>query len=338
MAPEATPIITIVENPAEFRAAAGQFLLFVVTAVARHAPIVFLGAEYSAAVSALVAAVLSSCAIATWRLAQQSLELETQRLMDTADAVSNPQGVFAAALTKVGHSLRLGGPVLPRITLTIEESMCLTVSLVQLALLFFFENWGSHGPQLCRVVAIAGHVCVALGFLFASHYWLPISRAPSSFRDKEAVAGASGNCNAFWFCLSLGHWVTTSWAAGTWWQFAASSAARRQMVRAALEAAPAVGLAEADAIDAVPQGSFFLFVPIGASVVMHAANIWSASRARQPLLLFLCVILSGISVTVLCVWRADVAVPWRAGIMPLFCVASAWIVWQEMVRSLSDTS
>jgi len=284
-----------------------------------------------AAVPALLTAMLSSGAMAAWRSAQWSLEIESQKLMDTQLA-SDPKTLLAAALAKAGHlNVRF-----LRLSLSIEDCLCLAISFMQLALLFFFENWGLHGPRGFRWAAVAMHAMAALVVLISARLTL-LPEASAS--DGGGARGGS----ALWLSLTLGHWATISWATATWWHAAALSAVEAAVATSTAANAPAVGgMLEADTMDpALLHTTLFFHVPMAASVIMHLANIWNASRAREPLLLFTCVVLAGVSVAASCCLYCGtpgdgwLGAHWRASVLPLFFLMAAWVLWQELVRSLS---
>jgi len=345
----ATAVLPLFRSCAlELRVGTSQLVLFIAALALRAILGVLLGAGYTAAGPSLMTGMLSSGAMAAWRSAQWSLEVETQKLFDTG-TLSDPSSLLAAALRKAGGvNMRFGGRFFPRVvfTLTIEDSLCLAVSFAQLALLFFFENWGLQGPRAYRWAAVVGHSVASLALLFLARRWLLPDTSGSS-SSQEAGVGVRGG-GALWQCLTLGHWAATTWAAATWWHSAALTAAEAAVSAAAAANAPVVGgTSDADMVDpTLLYTTLAIHVPIAASAIMHVANIWNASRARKPGLLFVCVILGGISMAgSCCVYCAGPTVGssmvgwlvarWRASVLPLFCVMSAWVLWQGLVQSLS---
>jgi len=324
---------------AELQAAAGQLLLFIASLAVRAGLCRIIG---SAAAPALLTAMLSSGALAAWRSAQWCLEIETQRLMDT-DTSSDPKSLLAAALGRTGLlNIRFGGQFFPRITLnlSIEDSLCLAVTCAQLALLFFFENWGVQGPHAYRWAAVAGHTVASLVLLIAARLWL----LPTSADSNNIQDSTSGQCGgaALWVCLSLGHWGCSSWAAATWWHSAAVAAAEAAAASAAAAKAPAVGGVVEANLGEISLPHAPLVFPIVASAIMHVANVWNTSRAQKPVLLFVCVVLAGVSMAFSCCVYCGtpsagwLGTHWRASVLPLFCSMSAWVLWQELVRPLSE--
>lgn len=326
----------------EIRMAIGQFILFSAAIILRAVLGMLLGPGCPAA---LMTALLSSGAMGAWRSSQWSLEVEKQRMMDT-DASSDPRCLLAAALRKTGGvHLRFGGWVLPRtvFSLSLEDTLCLAVCLAQLALLFFFENWGLAGPTMYRWVAIVAHSAAALAVLVAVRmYLLPVS--PGDAASQESADSLQRGGGPSWLAVTLGHWASTTWAAASWWHSAAMADAEATLAAAAVGSSSVVGgVMETDLIDkALLHTTFAIHVPIVATTVVNVANVWNASRAREPVLLFLCTILAGISMAASCCvycstpgvgsWLGD---HWRASVLPLFCAMSAWMLWQELVRSLS---
>jgi hypothetical protein len=289
---------------------------------------------------------LSSGAWAAWRSAQWYLEIETQRLMDTSVA-SDPKSLLAAALGKAGNfNLRFGGRLFPHITLnpSIEDWLCLAVALAQLSLLFFFENWGLQGPQSFRWAAIGGHCSASLALLAGARLWLlvePPSPAQSGQESTGAVCSSPRGGGALWLCLTLGHWICITWAGATWWHSAAQATARAAAAAAAAADAPAVGGPLEPDSAALLQASNVMHIPLVAFAIVHVANVLNARRAREPVLLFVCVVLSGISMGASCCFYCSTpGVTWlvarsRASILPIFCATSAWVLWQQLVQSLS---
>lgn len=331
---------------AGLRVALGQLLFLAIAFGFRSALVAVLGVDYAAAASAFLTATLSSGAFAAWRSAQRCMELETQRVMDTVDMSSDPKGLLSVVLGRASDlGVRFGGRFFPRVLITwsIEDSLCLAVTFAQLALLFFFENWGLQGPRAYRWVAVAGHAAGSLVLLLAASIWILPRR--SSEPQKSTLGWEGGSGSALWLSLTLGQWACTSLAAATWWHSAAVAAAEAAAAAAALSNAPAVvveSVSGSEMLEPVLQHPVFgVHVPIVASTVTHVANIWSASRAREPLLLFFCVVLAGVSMAGSCCIHGStpglalMRVPWRASVLPLFCATSAWLLWQELVRSLS---
>jgi hypothetical protein len=240
-------------------------------------------------------------------------------------------------------NVRFGGQFFPRVTLnlSIEDSLCLAVTLAQFGLLFFFENWGLQGPRGYRWAAVAGHTGTSVALLTVARLWLlPSSAARSDGQD--GLDCPRGGC-ALWACLTMGHWGCSTYAAATWWHSAVLVSAEAAAVAAAAANAPVVGGAvEAVLVDfSSSNAPLAVHLPILAAAMMHVANIWNMSRAEKPVLLFVCVVLAGISMACSCCVYCGTAsaagwleAHWQASVLPLFCVMSACVLWQELVKSL----
>jgi len=289
-------------STAHLCAAAKQLVLLVLT-LSVHAAlsVVFnaLGLGRAMATTVLTAT-LSSSTFAVIKFAQRGLDKHW--MMDTSNEPNMCLGT---------SSVRVYG--IP-IEFTTEEALGLACTLAQLAIAFFFENWGLHGPASCRWLAIAGHVIVAVLLIAAVTWWL----------ERFAKIANSGGGTVLWLCLTFGNWATASWAAATWWH------------RAATVVAATHGEWDSTEASAVSHGC----MPIVASVVIHTVNIWTLSHGKQPLLLFACVLLSGLSMACSCfaycspLLSALELAPWRSAVLPIFCMMSAWVLWQELLSPL----
>jgi len=257
-------------------------------------------------VPAMLTAVLAAGALAGARSSLDGLDVE--RMMETTTT--------PASLRHRGVTLRIGGPhwTLWKFELTLEEAFGLSCTLAQLALLFLFESWGMHGPRALRWAAVAGHAVLVVTFTVVAHEWF--TRNVSQSQPGEAVG-------VVWLCIVMGNWATTSWAAATWWRDATAATSEEEEMALAL----------------LP-----VRVPVLALACVQLANFWMARHAQQPELLSACVVLAGISMAGCCHCHGVgplaaqaptlTTAPWSPAIYVTFCAMSAWVLWQELFRSL----
>mmetsp|Transcript_23903 Transcript_23903/g.60371 ORF Transcript_23903/g.60371 Transcript_23903/m.60371 type:complete len:870 (-) Transcript_23903:69-2678(-) len=263
-------------------------------------------------VPALLSAILTGSTLLSWRTAQQALKVG--QTMETE--------------TNWGHrsvSLRIGGPTwtLWSFDFTLEEAFGLTCVLGYMAIFCFFENWGLYGPRSCRTLAVVGHASSAAVLTVSAQAFLA-----QNVRSPETPGDAVG---IVWLCLAAGNWATTSWAAMTWWRTAAAGAAAAAAAAAAADAR--------DPSDVATEG--FTQTPVLALAGVQLVNFWMARRAQQPVLLSACVVLAGVSMAWSCYLNQDsmastsmALAPWTPAIYLSFCAMSAWVLWQELIRSL----
>jgi len=253
------------------------------------------------AVPAMLAAALAASALTVNRAARRSLDLE--KMMET-----DPAGWCHRAV-----SLRLGGVhwTLWTLELTLDEAFGLSCVLVLLALLLFLENWGLHGPRACRWLAVVGHAALMVLLMVAAYHWLT-----RHLRVPER--GGSEVVSVVWLCLTMGNASTAMWAALAWWCTAAGSSTAAETSSKVLPTP----------------------LPVVAMGAVHAANFWIARRAHQPLLLAICVAVAAVSMVTCCLASCGSDSPWLVpapgtpAIFVAFCVLSAWLLWQDLLRSL----
>lgn len=271
------------------------FFLLVVRAILHHVAIATEAGP--AAVPALLSALFTGFALASFRVLHQEF--------DVARSLETETTTWAARTV----CFRIGGPkwTLWNYRFTLEEACGYTCVLLHVALFCFFENWGLYGPQACRWVAVVAHaIFVGLLTISAQHLAMQYVRAP----------GPSDGVGVVWMCIAVGTWVTTSWAALTWWRVAVATAP------------PSVEDTEV---------MFIVRVPALALAGVQLVNFWMARKAQQPELLSACVVLGGISMAGSCFMSqgAGPALPaWMSAIYLAFCGLSAGVLWQELIRSL----
>jgi len=260
-------------------------------------------------VPALLAAVLAGSCMTLWRAGQKTVE--TQNMLDT----SRDGWSYGVACFRLQSPAWLG---LPALELTLEEALGLAAALSHLAPVFLFENWGLHGPARYRWAAVLAHTAVAAVVTVLSQERFQQCAPSAQPQTKGAgTAEAAAQFNECWLGLAAGNWVSSSWAAATWWRSACTSGADVGPLQARL---PALALASS-----------------------QLTNFWLAQRSRQPHLLAACVALAGLSMALCCGFGSDVVKDSSASndslfltpaIFFAFCVVSAWMLFQELFASL----
>jgi len=249
-----------------------------------------------AVVPAILTAALSGAAIAVFDSARDSLQ--------NCRAISFNIGVARWILFEC--------------KLTGNEALGLWCMLVEFALQSMFENWGLHGPCWCRTLAVAGHALLEAGFVLGVSSW---------FCEDLNVKRKSHFSDVAWFCLIVGGWAATTWAAATWWQQATDATHPGEDTDDSLSACPA------SFGTAVP-------LPVAASIFVHAAHIWASRRAGSPVLLSISAILAAISTAGSCILNCgfDLVVTTGFAWLPIlyasFCIVIGWVLWHELIEPL----
>jgi len=297
-------ILSEAERRAAWRLASLLAAVFAVRLVLRQLAGATSGVVGQAIATTLFAVVLAVGGLATLGMAQRSLD--QSRSMDTS-----PQSSFCWGYV----NLRVRGPrwMFVAIELTFEEALGLACVLLQLTILFICEVWGLYGPRSHCWLAVACHAGAA---------WALVAVVRLCLARTFPVAG-SEDTPVLWLCVAACNWATMSWAAATWW----------------LRAAIAIEEGE-ERNGRSPGRAFPTHVPIIAAVAVHALSLWIARLTHRPMLLFASVILSGVSMAYSCHMHPNqpslwlVSAPWASVVFPVFCAASAWTLWHELVRSL----
>lgn len=266
--------------------------------------------------SSLLAAMASAGAACLFRAAERTLE--ACLMFETAQLNWNCHKV----------RLKISGPTwtLFEYDVSMEEAFGLSVVLIQVAALFFFESWGIHGPPSLQRAAVGLHACFAAVLTAVAHNKFTQGLGlPSSVSYPHAGRSdsASPSSAVSWLTLAVGNAVTASWAAATWWHTTSLPD----------------GMGPADTLVATVVAR----MPVAAMAAVNMANFWLARRVHQPELLAGCVAFSAISMAIGC-WGggggpaasgdADLALGHLPCFYAAFCFFGATCLLQELLHDL----
>lgn len=206
----------------------------------------------------------------------------------------------------------LDGPLwnLCTIEMTFEEAFGCTQAFVQLAICFFFESWGLNGPRRWRRAVVVLHASFIVAFNAASQVFL------TKQASEKHVEGT------VWMLIAASTGAIGMWAAFTWWPIAAGDSS------CALDS------------DSTAGSPSWVHAPSVALVTVQLANMWTARRAKQPVLLGVFVMLAGMATAFSNhLAQADTQVKpsniwWIPPSYLVFWATSACILWQELFKSL----
>lgn len=262
--------------------------------------------------SAALTATFAGSSVAVLKMAQASLE--RSQMMET----EKTNWRCPAAVT-----LRIGGPQWQLWTwgLSLDEAYGVVCILAQFSFYHLFENWGLNGPRAYRSAMIVGHSAAISAFTVAARSW---------FTTRLLVPGSGDAGAVVWLGMACSNATASLMALTTWWHVASG----------AEHDCTGEGSLQANLVHFV--GGTAAHLPVFGLVVIHATNLWLAGAAQQPLLVFACAVVAGVSLTLGCCQScgrapSDPTAPAHLApvVLVCFCAASARIVWQHVVRPLS---